>query len=152
MMNPMSKATENAEHRVCDPALSRAFEFLGKRWNGMILGTLSHGPAGFAELRRSLETITDSVLSDRLTELTAAGLVTRDVTDTKPPGVSYALTESGAALTPVLEGLANWASCNLARREAEGRSCVVPEASTGSRYVDRVDPGAIRTKRRRGAN
>ena len=35
--------------RQCDAALARAFEFLGKRWNGMILGTLAAGPTGFAE-------------------------------------------------------------------------------------------------------
>ncbi len=112
----MAKQPEEHDARQCDRALARAFDFLGKRWNGMILGTLSLGPAGFAELRRSLATITDSVLSDRLTELTAAGLVSREITDTKPPGVSYALTPAGAALTPILDGLAHWASCNLAEK------------------------------------
>ena len=61
--------TEPAAH-ACEAGLARAFDFLGKRWNGVILGTLSSGPAGFAELRRGVGTITDSVLSDRLTELT----------------------------------------------------------------------------------
>ena len=50
----------------CDGGIRRAFDFLGKRWNGVILGTLSGGPLGFAELRRGVGTITDSVLSDRL--------------------------------------------------------------------------------------
>ena len=79
----------------------------------MILESLRPGPAGFAELRRALGTITDSVLSDRLSELAGAGLVRRSVTDTRPPGVSYALTESGGALLPVLEQLAQWASGHL---------------------------------------
>ena len=61
----------------------------------MILGTLSTGPAGFAELRRGVGTITDSVLSDRLTELTEGGLVRRVVTDSRPPGVSYSLAPRG---------------------------------------------------------
>ena len=51
--------------------------------------------AGFAELRRSIGAITDSVLSDRLSELARAGLVERTVTDTRPPGVSYRLTDIG---------------------------------------------------------
>ena len=38
------------EPRVCDAALTRAFSFLGKRWNGVLLGALVQGPAGFAEL------------------------------------------------------------------------------------------------------
>lgn len=105
--------------RACDGALTEAFNLLGKRWNGMILNALSPGPAGYSELRRALGTITDSVLSDRLTELAAAGLLTRSITDTRPPGVSYALTGAGVALLPVLEHLAQWAQANLGSPRAE---------------------------------
>jgi DNA-binding HxlR family transcriptional regulator len=101
----------------CDAGLVRAFDFLGKRWNGIIVGTLSIRPTGFAELRRAVAGITDSVLSDRLTELAAAGLVTRSVTDTRPPGVSYSLTQSGNGLPPILEQLAQWAGENLPARD-----------------------------------
>lgn len=93
----------------CDAGLVRAFEFLGKRWSGVILGSLSAGPVGYAELRRGVGAITDSVLSDRLTELVAGGLIERTVTDTRPPGVTYALTDAGAALFPILQELAEWA-------------------------------------------
>ena len=94
---------------ACDAGLVRAFEFLGKRWSGVILGSLSTGPVGYAELRRGVGAITDSVLSDRLTELVAGGLIERTVTDTRPPGVTYALTEAGSALFPILQALATWA-------------------------------------------
>src|SRR5438876_3915010 len=100
----------------CDEGLARAFDFLGKRWNGVILGSLSSGPAGFAELRRGVGGITDSMLSDRLTELAAAGLVARSVTDSRPPSVSYALTPTGLALLPILSQLASWAATNLPAR------------------------------------
>src|ERR1700743_3047569 len=93
---------------TCDASLRRAFDLLGKRWNGVILETLRSGPAGFSEIRRALGTITDSVLSDRLPELGAAGLVQRSVTDSRPPSVSYGLTDSGSALLPVLAQLAGW--------------------------------------------
>lgn len=99
--------------RQCDAALVLAFEFLGKRWNGVILGALTQGPGGFAEIRRALGPITDSVLSDRLSELTSAGLITREVTDTRPPGVIYSLSAAGRALIPVLESLATWARENM---------------------------------------
>jgi DNA-binding HxlR family transcriptional regulator len=101
------------DHRMCDRALSRAFDLLGKRWNGVILATLQGTPAGFSELRRAVGSITDSVLSDRLTELAEAGLVSRTVTDTRPPGVTYELTATGQALMPVLDKLATWAGENL---------------------------------------
>jgi DNA-binding HxlR family transcriptional regulator len=80
----------------------------------VILAALSTGPVGYAELRRGVGTITDSVLSDRLTELAAGGLIERTVTDTKPPGVTYALTAAGAALFPILQQLAGWADEYLA--------------------------------------
>ena len=97
----------------CDAALSNAFSLLGKRWNGMILGSLIEGPAGFSEIRRALETISDSVLADRLAELTGAGLVLREVDEGPPVAVRYRLAESGVALVPVLQDLMSWARKNL---------------------------------------
>ena len=81
------------------------------RENGVILASLRPGPVGFADLRRAVGTITDSVLSDRLTELSAEGLVERSITDSRPPGVIYNLTGAGL---PILDQLAGWASGNLA--------------------------------------
>ncbi|WP_024795997.1 winged helix-turn-helix transcriptional regulator [Tomitella biformata] len=101
------------EPRVCDVALARAFGFLGKRWNGVILGTLLDGPAGFAELKRAVGGISDSVLSARLADLAAAGLVHRQVEPGPPVSVSYRLSESGQGLLPALTELAAWAEANL---------------------------------------
>jgi DNA-binding HxlR family transcriptional regulator len=118
---------ETAESsRVCDRGLARAFAFLGKRWNGMIMGTLGQGPAGFAELARAIPGISESVLSDRLGELAAAGLVSRTVREGPPVGVNYQLTDRGEALVPVLNQLARWAEENLPEekcREHAGGSC-----------------------------
>jgi DNA-binding HxlR family transcriptional regulator len=107
--------------RACDAGLIRAFEFLGKRWSGVILAALSQGPLGYAELRRLVGMITDSVLSDRLIELTAGGLVERTVTNSRPPGVSYELTSAGMALFPILQDLAGWADEHLPERGVEVR-------------------------------
>ena len=98
---------------MCDRALAQAFGFLGKRWNGIILGSLMEGAATFSELRRAVGGISDSVLSERLTELGATGLVSRTVTDGPPIAVAYALTDSGAALLPALTELTTWARANL---------------------------------------
>jgi DNA-binding HxlR family transcriptional regulator len=98
---------------ACDAALTRAFQFLGKRWNGVLLGTLMVGPMTFSQLRRALDGISDSVLSDRLGELTSAGLVLRTVDEGPPVGVSYALTRQGQALLPALRELTAWASTHL---------------------------------------
>ena len=96
-----------------DGALMRAFDLLGKRWTGVVLGTLSGGPIGFRALARAVEGISDSVLSDRLAQLTDAGLVTRTVADGPPLSVTYALTDSGLALLPALAQISRWAEDHL---------------------------------------
>lgn len=99
--------------KSCDAALIEAFKFLGKRWSGVILGTLTNGSSGFAELARNVGGISDSVLSERLVELQAAGLVVRSVEPGPPVSVSYGLSEAGAAIIPAMHALSAWASENL---------------------------------------
>jgi DNA-binding HxlR family transcriptional regulator len=91
----------------------RAFDLLGKRWTGVVLGTLKDGPARFRALAHAVEGISDSVLSDRLSELCLAGLVTRTVAEGPPLSVTYALTEAGKALLPALEQISRWAEEHL---------------------------------------
>ncbi|MCW2817511.1 MAG: putative transcriptional regulator, ArsR family protein [Marmoricola sp.] len=100
---------------LCDAALGQAFALLGKRWNGVILGSLMQGPAGFVEVRRATG-ISDSVLADRLAELTAAGLVVREVEEGPPVSVHYRLAPPGTALVPVLNDLMAWARDHLDAR------------------------------------
>jgi DNA-binding HxlR family transcriptional regulator len=109
-------ATDDVSAQECEPAaeqLARAFEFLGKRWTAVILGHLSHGPAGFRELSRGIGGISDSVLSERLASLATGGLITRTVCDGPPVTVIYQLTERGRALMPALDQIAKWARDNL---------------------------------------
>ena len=96
-----------------DAALVRAFDLLGKRWTGVVLGTLSEGPAGFRALARAVDGISDSMLSDRLSELCDVGLVTRTVMEGPPLSVTYALTDAGRALLPALSQITRWAEKHL---------------------------------------
>lgn len=105
----VAEPVSGAECTRADAALARAFTFLGKRWNAVLLGVLRGGPAGFRELARELDGISDSVLSDRLADLTAAGLISRTVSGGPPVTVSYALTDRGQALMPALEQVSSWA-------------------------------------------
>jgi DNA-binding HxlR family transcriptional regulator len=98
---------------ACDAALVRAFRFLGKRWSGVILGTLTGGPLGFAELARRVEGISDSVLAERLNDLQVSGLVLRDVHVGPPVSVTYTLSSAGSALLPAMHELSLWATTNL---------------------------------------
>jgi DNA-binding HxlR family transcriptional regulator len=115
-MSRSTKQLPRLDAEACgraDGALMRAFDLLGKRWTGVVLGTLSGGPTGFRALTRAVEGISDSVLSDRLAELTDAGLVSRTVADGPPLSVTYALTDSGRALVPALAQISRWAEDHL---------------------------------------
>jgi DNA-binding HxlR family transcriptional regulator len=105
----------------CDEHLSRAFALLGKRWSGVILGLLLQGPARFAVLARTIPGISERMLSDRLAELTAAGLITRRVLDGPPLGVVYELTDSGQALGPGLLKLGEWADRYMPPKRRDAR-------------------------------
>jgi DNA-binding HxlR family transcriptional regulator len=112
------EAVRHLDTEQCVPAaeaLGRAFKFLGKRWTAVVLGHLSAGPAGFRELSRAVGGVSDSVLSDRLSDLAAGGLVVRTVDAGPPLSVTYALTDAGRALMPALEQISLWADEHLPR-------------------------------------
>jgi DNA-binding HxlR family transcriptional regulator len=114
MRTPTRRTGGTAEAcESADAALVRAFELLGKRWTGVVLGTLRGGPAGFRALARAVEGISDSMLSERLGELVDAGLVSRTVRDGPPVSVTYELTDAGRALLPALEQITRWAEKHL---------------------------------------
>lgn len=96
-----------------DDGITRVFSLLGKRWSGLVIAVLMQRPVHFAELRRAIPGISERMLSDRLTELGAVGLVVREVTEGPPLRVSYRLTEAGAALGPALNQLGKWAETYL---------------------------------------
>jgi DNA-binding HxlR family transcriptional regulator len=106
-------ATLADECVAADASLVRAFDLLGKRWTGVLLGTLRGGSVGFRALARAVPGISDSVLSDRLRELTEAGLLARTVEEGPPVSVTYALTKAGRALLPALDQIMRWAERHL---------------------------------------
>ncbi len=106
-------ATEPKPELRCDEALTSVFALLGKRWSGVIIGSLRDRPAGFAEMAAAIPGITEAMLSARLTELQAAGLVSREVQPGPPLATLYSLTKQGEALRPALTALAEWAHTHI---------------------------------------
>ncbi|MEU2431483.1 helix-turn-helix domain-containing protein [Streptomyces sp. NPDC007861] len=106
---------DHGEHdcKKVDGSITRVFGLLGKRWTGPIVSVLMQRPVHFAELRRAIPGISERMLSDRLTELGAAGLVVREVDEGPPLRVAYRLTEAGTALEPALKELGRWAEAHL---------------------------------------
>jgi DNA-binding HxlR family transcriptional regulator len=97
----------------CDAALSSVFSLLGKRWTGVILGTLLERPARFGELSHAIPGITEGMLSTRLAELQRMGLVEREVLPGPPLATVYRLTDDGEALRNPLLALVDWAQSHL---------------------------------------
>jgi DNA-binding HxlR family transcriptional regulator len=91
------------------PRYEHAIGLLGKRWTGLLLQVLMSGPKRFGELTTLVDGLSDRVLSDRLRELEAEGVVQRVVYPQIPVRVEYQLTEKGHALKPVLDAVQAWA-------------------------------------------
>ncbi len=98
----------SAKLHLC-PKYEYAMSFLGKRWSGLILRVLMQGPCRFNEILAVVDKVSDRVLTERLRELEATGLVKRDVYPESPVRIEYGLTDKGRALEPVLDSLQTWA-------------------------------------------
>ncbi len=90
------------------PHSRHVLRMVSGKWSLEILFQLVRGTCRFGELRRSIPDITQHVLTARLRELEANGLVTRTVYAEVPPRVEYALTSAAMALKPVFEALLEW--------------------------------------------
>ena len=94
--------------RMCAKFQS-AVDLLGKRWTPLIVQLLLKRPHRYSELLTELEVVTEGMLSQRLKELEAAGVVQRRVIDDQPIRVEYHLADKGRALSRVISGLERWA-------------------------------------------
>jgi DNA-binding HxlR family transcriptional regulator len=97
------------------PTVERAFEVLGRKWSGLIVRELSAGPRHFCELEQGIPAMSARMLTERIKELEAEGIVNRTVHTAAPVRVTYALTEKGRALIPVMRGIEAWAQTWAAR-------------------------------------
>ena len=94
-------------HVVC-ARFHRAIELIGARWSGAILRAVFTDQHRYAEIKAAIPGISDTMLAQRLRELEAAGIISREVRGGSPVSVEYRLTERGAELAPVLEALRSW--------------------------------------------
>ena len=87
----------------------RAADVLERRYAVSILYASHQGCTRFTEFRRALGTIPPATLVQRLAELEKAGVLRRELRDTRPPHVEYVLTSEGERLRSLLDALAAWA-------------------------------------------
>src|SRR3954449_4897207 len=86
----------------------RAIDILSSRWNALILNVLQEGPLRFSELAEAAKGPGDKILSARLKELEARGLVSREVDPSPPIKVTYALTHCGRSFEQVSLAIEKW--------------------------------------------
>ena len=96
------------EAPICEH-FQRAAELIGKRWNPQVVRALQTGATRFTDIRDTIPQISDALLSERLKELEAEGVVTRIVTPDTPVRIDYRLTDRGRDLTRVVDELGRWA-------------------------------------------
>ena len=81
---------------------------IGNKWKVLILRDLLSGTKRFSELKRSLNGVSQKVLTTQLRAMEADGLVHREVFAEVPPRVEYSLTELGRSLKPILDAMVEW--------------------------------------------
>ncbi len=91
------------------PYYHRAVELIGARWTGAIIRALLTGVERFSDLTETIPGLSDRMLSERLKELEAEGVVERHVTPSTPVRVEYQLTDKGRALAGAVESISAWA-------------------------------------------
>ena len=81
---------------------------IGDKWKVLILRDLMDGTKRFGELKKSIGTVSQKVLTAQLRDMEEKGLLTRKVYAEVPPRVEYTLTETGYSLKPVLDAMWTW--------------------------------------------
>jgi DNA-binding HxlR family transcriptional regulator len=106
-LNSESKSETKSMEKKCE--ILDIWDVLGRRWSLLILKNLSSKPViRFNELKRSLKDISNTVLSDRLSELEKEGLITKKIYPEIPLKVEYSLTTKAKDLEPILQNLGKW--------------------------------------------
>jgi DNA-binding HxlR family transcriptional regulator len=111
-LEKITNQRKGEEKRRYDDAcgLAHALELLGERWAMLVLRELAYGPRRFSELKADLQGISANVLTQRLSELEARGLVRR-VKLPPPASVQvYQATDWGLEAVPVIASLGKWAA------------------------------------------
>ncbi|WP_379132617.1 winged helix-turn-helix transcriptional regulator [Paenibacillus sp. sgz500958] len=89
------------------PKLQKGMDIMGKRWTGLIIYQLLQGPQRFGAIEAALP-VSGRLLSERLRDLEAEGIVLREVFPETPVRIQYSLTDKGRALEQVIRDMQSW--------------------------------------------
>lgn len=102
----MAEQTGKRELPTCP--VETTLMLIGDKWKVLILRDLLPGTKRFGELRRSIGSVSQKVLTAQLRDMEEKGLLERKVYAEVPPRVEYTLTALGQSLRPILEAMAGW--------------------------------------------
>lgn len=88
---------------------------IGDKWKVLILRDLMDGTKRFGELKKSIGTVSQKVLTAQLRDMEEKGLLTRKIYAEVPPRVEYTLTETGYSLKPILDAMWTWGAAYKAK-------------------------------------
>jgi len=118
------KKTNEVEHSACKSILRPvrdSLDVLNGKWKLPIIIALTFGEKRFTEIAQEVHGITDRMLSKELRDLELNGLVMRNIQDTYPVKVTYALTAHSKTLRPVIHSLKNWGILHKKKLQEECR-------------------------------
>jgi DNA-binding HxlR family transcriptional regulator len=96
----------------------QVLDLIADKWTVLVIRRLSDGTLRFAQLRRSVDGISQKVLTNILRGLERDGIVTRRIYASVPPKVEYSLTSLGRSLCGLVEGICGWAEANIEHVQA----------------------------------
>ncbi len=102
----MTAQTAKKELPACP--VETTLTLIGDKWKVLILRDLMPGTKRFGELKKSIGSVSQKVLTAQLRDMENNGLLTRTVYPEVPPRVEYSLTELGRSLKPILDSMWNW--------------------------------------------
>ena len=91
-----------------DSPVATTVQLIGNKWKLLILRNLRMRPWRFNELQKSLEGISQKVLTESLRSMEADGIIVRTVYAEVPPRVEYSLSELGETMRPILDAMEQW--------------------------------------------
>lgn len=104
----MATTVHEQNVNIC-PKFHCAIELVGRRWTGAILSAMLMGASRFTDIIHAVPGLSDRLLSERLKELEANGIVVREVHPETPVRIEYHLTKKGKDLNDVIAALSEWA-------------------------------------------
>ena len=103
--------------KLPDCPVETTLGLISNRWKVLIIRDLLEGKKRFGELKKSIGSVSQKVLTAQLREMERSGLLTRTVYPEVPPRVEYTLTDLGYSLKPILDAMRNWGEAYKAQKQ-----------------------------------